>query len=228
MIINANGKEITVSSIISTTIRRNGKIYPALKFIFADAVTTEDVAALTSGNIIVNEDAHEGYTTLDEISLTVGKITTAEQQRDEIESELTAAKAEHEEYKVTVSTILPILDDETALGVKALFPVWEIGKAYKTGERVLCSAILYKIMQDHTSQADWIPGIGTESLYKRIDETHSGTVDDPIPYDGNMELAEGSYYSQNSVVYLCTRSTGTAVYNALDELVGIYVEVNAA
>ena len=35
---------------------------------------------------------------------------------------------------------------------------------------------------------DWVPGVGTESIYTHIDETHDGTQYDPIPYDGNMEL----------------------------------------
>ena len=39
-----------------------------------------------------------------------------------------------------------------------------------------------------------------------------------------MELEEGKYYSQDGVTYLCTRDTGIPVYNALKDLVGIYVE----
>ena len=54
---------------------------------------------------------------------------------------------------------------------------------------------------------------------------HAGTQEDPIPYNNNMELEEGKYYSQNEVTYLCTRSTGQTGYNNLSELVGIYVEV---
>ena len=39
-----------------------------------------------------------------------------------------------------------------------------------------------------------------------------------------MELFAGKYYSQNGVVYKCTRNTEQAVYHDLAELVGIYVE----
>ena len=84
---------------------------------------------------------------------------------------------------------------------------------------------LYKVIQSHTIQADWIPGVGTESLYAVIDEGHAGTLDDPIPYDGNMELFEGLYYIKNGVTYRCTRNSGQPVYHALSELVGLYVEV---
>lgn len=78
-------------------------------------------------------------------------------------------------------------------------------------------------MTAHTSQADWVPGTGTESLYVRIDEAHDGSKYDPIPYSGNMALEKDKYYVQEGIVYLCTRDTGNPVYNALDELVGIYV-----
>lgn len=44
-----------------------------------------------------------------------------------------------------------------------------------------------------------------------------------IPYSGNMTLEAGKYYSQSGKTYLCNRDTGNPVYNALADLVGIYV-----
>ena len=82
---------------------------------------------------------------------------------------------------------------------------------------------LWRVLTAHTSQEAWVPGVGTESLYVRIDETHDGTWYDPIPYSGNMALSAGSYYTQDGVTYLCDRDTGAPVYNTLAELVGIYV-----
>ena len=83
-----------------------------------------------------------------------------------------------------------------------------------------------KVLQAHTSQETWVPGAaGTESLYARIDEEHDGTQYDPIPYEGNMVLENGKYYTQGGVLYKCIRDTGNPVHNALSELVGLYVEV---
>ena len=120
------------------------------------------------------------------------------------------------------------VDDNTALRMLEFYPEWNslidqtVGKA---GFRFTCGGKLYKtIHANHTFQENWVPGTGTESLYTRIDETHDGTQADPIPYDSNMELTEGLYYTQGGVVYLCTRGTGQPVYNPLAELVGIYVE----
>lgn len=51
-----------------------------------------------------------------------------------------------------------------------------------------------------------------------------GTLDDPIPYSGNMALESGKYYIQDGVAYRCTRDTVNPVYNALADLIGLYVE----
>lgn len=118
------------------------------------------------------------------------------------------------------------VDDATALRMIAFYPEYEVDHEYKPGEKFVSAGKLYKVLQAHTSQETWVPGAaGTESLYARIDEEHDGTKYDPIPYEGNMALENGKYYTQGGVLYRCTRDTGNPVYNALSELVGIYVEV---
>lgn len=117
------------------------------------------------------------------------------------------------------------LSDEDALGGIELFPAWAAGVSYAAGERLRYGEKLYKVLQAHTSQADWTPG-STPSLYAEVEKPGQGdTPEDPIPYSGNMELLEGKYYAQDGVTYICTRSTGVPVYNALRDLVGLYVEV---
>lgn len=115
------------------------------------------------------------------------------------------------------------VDDATALRMVAYYPEWTAGTAYAAGDRLVYNGDLYKVLQAHTSQETWLPGTGTESLYTRIDEQHDGTKYDPIPYSGNMTLEAGKYYSQSGKTYLCNRDTGNPVYNALAELVGLYV-----
>ena len=120
------------------------------------------------------------------------------------------------------------VDDSTALRMAEFYPEWKdlIGTAVdKSGFKFTHKGQLYKtIPEQHSFQTDWVPGVGTESIYTRIDETHAGTLTDPIPYSGNMALESGKYYSQNGLVYLCTRDTVNPVYNALADLVGLYVE----
>ena len=116
------------------------------------------------------------------------------------------------------------VDDSTALRMREFYPVWETGQNYPEGFKVQYSGALYKVLQAHTSQDGWEPE-NAPSLWTEICESHGGTLTDPIPYSGNMALEAGKYYSQNGAVYLCTRDTINPVYNALAELVGLYVEV---
>ena len=121
------------------------------------------------------------------------------------------------------------VDDQTALRMAAFYPEWNclIGQTVDKAEyKFQHNGNLYKtIPANHTFQADWVPGVGTESIYVRIDEAHDGTKYDPIPYDGNMALESGKYYTQSGMTYLCSRDTVNPVYNTLSELVGIYMEV---
>ena len=126
---------------------------------------------------------------------------------------------------LTVNTMA--LTDDEALQVKSVYPEWTefIGKELKKDMKVQDGGKLWKVLQAHTVQEQYRPGAGTESLYTEIVESAAGTLDDPIPYDNNMALEQGKYYSQDGEVYLCTRDTEIPVYNPLKDLVGIYVEL---
>ena len=115
------------------------------------------------------------------------------------------------------------VDDNTALRMKAFYPVWTAGESYVVGYKAQKDGRLWKVVQAHTAQIGWEPE-NAASLWTEICETHSGEKDDPISYNGNMELTEGLYYWQDNNLYLCTRSTGVPVYHTLRELVGLYVE----
>ena len=122
------------------------------------------------------------------------------------------------------------VDDNTALRMRDFYPTWAAGTVYTAaagrgvGYKVGRNGKLWRLRQEHTAQTGWEPE-NAASLWEQINETHAGTLEDPIPYDGNMALENGKYYTQNYEVYLCIRDTGIPVYNPLSELVGIYVEV---
>lgn len=118
------------------------------------------------------------------------------------------------------------VDDATSLKMINYYPIWEdlIGKQATKGFKFTYDGKLYKVLQPHTFSKTWMPATGTESLYSRIDEEHDGDLYDPIPYEGNMALVNGKYYTQDNIVYKCNRDTGNPVYNALKDLVGLYVE----
>ena len=116
------------------------------------------------------------------------------------------------------------VDDNTALRMAEFYPEWAVGQAYTTGYKTQNNGKLWRCLQAHTAQTGWEPE-NAASLWTEICESHDGTKYDPIPYNGNMALESGKYYIQGGVTYLCNRDTGQPVYNALAELVGLYVEV---
>ena len=123
------------------------------------------------------------------------------------------------------------LEDTEALTVVNLYPKWanlvkEKAKVIR-GFRFQYMDKLYRTEQpEYTFVAHYVPGSeGTESLFSKVDEAHAGTIDDPIPYEKNMEIYEELYYIQYDVTYLCIRSSEQPLQHDMSVLVGHYVEV---
>lgn len=121
------------------------------------------------------------------------------------------------------------VDDNAALRMRQFYPTFEsiVGQTIeKQGFKFTYADKLWATVQPNLLiQGHYPPGIGMESLYAEICETHDGTMDDPIPYSGNMALEQGKYYIQDGEIYICTRDTVNPVYHALSELVGLYVSI---
>lgn len=122
-----------------------------------------------------------------------------------------------------------------ALEVVEWYPKWGVdfkeGDTVTKGTKFQYEGKLYAVLQDHTILAHYYPSINTASLYVEVTPDYNdqgeemGTLENPIPYEGNMVLENGKYYIQDEVVYLCNRDSGNPVYHALKDLVGLYVEV---
>ena len=119
------------------------------------------------------------------------------------------------------------VDGNTALRMKEFYPTFEdiVGQTVGKGFRFTHGGKLWQVIQpEYTIQSHYAPGVGTESLYAEVCESHEGTEDDPIPYEGNMALESGKCYVQDYEVFRCIRDTGNPVYHPLKELLGLYVE----
>lgn len=127
------------------------------------------------------------------------------------------------------------LTAEQMLTHKAFAPKWgediKEGDTVVKGDKFTYEGKLYAVLQDHTILPHYYPSANTAALYVEVTPEYIeageeyGTAANPIPYEGNMVLEEGKYYTQNGVTYLCVRGSGNAVYHTLKELVNIYVEV---
>lgn len=137
----------------------------------------------------------------------------------------------------SMDKVTATLTDEEAAAVSELFLPWDYPVQYYDGTdgehpqsrvRGRTSGFLYKCGKSHTSQADWPPE-NTPAIWTVIDESHAGTIDDPIPAARGMEYEYGKYYldPEDGKTYLCQRGseTGTIVLQYLPhELVGHYFE----
>lgn len=120
--------------------------------------------------------------------------------------------------------VRPTLSDNKALKFMTMYPHWSENVAVKLDERYQYEGKLYRCKQEHTTQSDWTPDV-TASLWDVIDVEHSGTIDDPIPYDPNMVVYNGKYYTYDNVTYLCIRDSGQPLYTTPDTLINNYFEV---
>ena len=158
--------------------------------------------------------------------MTAEEIAALQEAQAEYElNERTRPLTESEVSRLLIAKQINTLtvDDNTALRMTEFYPEWAENAEYTAEYKVQRNGKLWRALQAHTSQAGWEPE-NAASLWTEICESHAGTLEDPIPYSGNMALESGKYYSQENKVYRCTRDTGNPVYNALSELVGLYVE----
>ena len=149
------------------------------------------------------------------------------------ETQLRLAEIEERTRPMSADEVLTMLipqqinslsvDDNTALRMKNFYPEWTTGTGYEPGFKVRRNDKLWRVRQAHTAQVGWEPE-NAASLWEEINEVHAGTIDDPMPYDGNMALEQGKHYYQNEAIYLCIRDTVNPVHHPLAQLIGIYVE----
>ena len=78
---------------------------------------------------------------------------------------MTRGKAK--QLRALIEALSASLSDETALTGVELFPPWNVGKSYATGDRLQYEGTLYKCVQGHTSQADWTPPV-TPALWTAV------------------------------------------------------------
>ena len=103
------------------------------------------------------------------------------------------------------------LDDATALDAMALYLAWKTDVAYAIGQRVRYGDKLYKCVQAHTSQGDWMPS-ATPALWVRVSIEEwpewvqpTGAHDayakgDKVTYKGKryISLIDGNTYSPDA------------------------------
>lgn len=121
-----------------------------------------------------------------------------------------------EQFGRALQMFCQTLNDEAAMEVATIYPAYEVGKIYKAdemftyGENAVGDPQLYRVVQDHTSQADWLTD-ATPALYTPIGLNDAGYpvwtkptgahdaygIGDVVDYNGTLykSLIDGNIYS---------------------------------
>lgn len=103
-------------------------------------------------------------------------------------SDITVQKTEYQSN-------IAVLSDDVALLIPEVYPVWSGNSVkYKKDMRVTYNSVLYKVLQDHTSQETWIP-TDAPSLFAKV-----LTSTETIP-EWEQPTAENAYMTGDKVRY---------------------------
>ena len=117
---------------------------------------------------------------------------------------MTRAKAK--QLRQLIEQLAVTMSDETALTGVELFPTWVVGKAYAASDRAQYNGTLYKCVQAHTSQADWMPD-ATPALWVVVSiEDYPEWVQ---PTGAHDAYNTGDKVSYNGKHYVCTIDSNT-------------------
>ena len=111
-----------------------------------------------------------------------------------------------EQLRRALQLFVQTLTEEQAIEVATVFPVWEVNRTYAVGEIISYGENstgdpqLYKVVQAHTSQADWLPD-ATPALYDPIGLDESGHPVWTRPSGAHDAYNTGDIVSYNGTLY---------------------------
>ena len=150
-------------------------------------------------NVVPSYDANTQVVTMDsyteeDTTITVNYVVTAKP--------LTKEEQLENQKNLALTFFAETLSDAQALQVPMLFDDFDgNGVAYKVGKRIMFEGVLYKVIQAHTSQAEWTP-IAAPSLFaKVINETIDGSIPEFEQPDSTNPYMKGDKVIFNGKVY---------------------------
>lgn len=111
-----------------------------------------------------------------------------------------------EQFRRALQMYAQTVTDDEAMEIACIYPTYVVGKAYKVGEKFTYGTNevgdpqLYKVVQAHTSQADWEPD-KVESLYEPIGLNKEGYPVWSRPSGAHDAYNIGDIVDYNGVLY---------------------------
>lgn len=114
-----------------------------------------------------------------------------------------------EQMRKAIQFYIAALDEDDALMVATVYPEWAANVKYKNkewvkyGQNTMGDPILYQILSDHTSQAQYPPDVDN-THYKKVGETADGTPKWVQPVGAVDAYDKGDIVDYNGVKYIST------------------------
>lgn len=165
---------LTAEGVAESKEKRGHVTHSALRVTFQDGVTVEQIDQLTSGWLEIGGAVREGFTTLKEVSVTIGKTESDDAIIAGLEAELVEEKAQHEKSKATLDKAVAVVraaPDDVASTAPELFPsLTGDGSLIKAGTRINWGGVLKKAAVDLWDTAentpDAAPGLWVNIPYR--------------------------------------------------------------
>ena len=150
-------------------------------------------------NVVPSYDANTQVVTMDSYTeeattITVNYVVTAKP--------LTKEEQLENQKNLALTFFAETLSDAQALQVPMLFDEFDgNGVKYKAGKRIIYEGVLYKVLQDHTSQEGWTPNAAPSLFAKVINETITGEIPDWEQPDSTNAYMKGNKVKFNGKIY---------------------------
>ena len=134
-----------------------------------------------------------------------------------------------EQFRKALQMFAMSLSEEKAMEVAAIYDPWETGKRYSAGAFItygvnsVGDSQLYKVVQSHTSQADWTPE-ATPALFKPIGLDEQGYPVWSQPAGVHDAYSKGDIVDCEGVLYMSLADGNITSPEAYSGLWEVYSE----
>lgn len=197
------------------TATENKKYTDKAYSFFSDTIYMPD-SAVTDNFFEIDENDVQNIQD-SKANVQIESLTDLEQITNNIE-EIDKAK---EAIKYSINSL--DLSNNDTIKFKDYLPDWNdyIGKSLPKDFKFRYNNQAYKTLQYiNVVLENQTPNI-VYALYAIINEEHEGTLEDPIPYQQQMTIEKGKYYSQYGVVYLAVQNMPTGMPYDLSQIPAI-------
>lgn len=88
------------------------------------------------------------------------------------------------------------MSDKEILNYPNFVEKWKSGKSYSVGKRLEHNGVIYKVLQDHTSQDDWTPDV-SPSLFAKVLIPDANVIPEWEQPDSTNPYSKGDLVTHN-------------------------------